>query len=133
MEQAKQGKIALRAEFDRRAIEIVADAQTRLSLELLRPNGISIVGLQQSLPNIICRSPFAMALLDEDLRHLGASDAYCAALHTSRSVISGKTHPELFPNLPKGWETPASSVVSQENRPSLTTNGALAIAINRIA
>jgi len=98
------GEIVLIADLNRGAIEIVAAAQTRLALELLRPNGISIVGLQQSLPDIICRSPFAMALLDEDLRHLGASDAYCAALQVSRSVILGKTHPELFPDLPKGWE-----------------------------
>jgi len=106
MELAKRrmGEIVLRADLDRGAVEIVAGAQTRLALELLRPRGISIVGLQQSLPDIICRSPFAMALLDEDLRHLGASDAYCEVLQVSRSVIVGRTHPELFPDLPKGWE-----------------------------
>lgn len=98
------GETVLSADFDRGAIEIVASAQTRLALELLRPNGISIVGLQQSLPDIICRSPFAMALLDEDLRHLGASDTYCEALQASRSVVLGKTHSELFPDLPKGWK-----------------------------
>lgn len=90
--------------FDHGAIEIVAGAQTRLALELLRPNGISILGLQQSLPDIICHSPHAMALLDDNLRHLGASDAYCAKLHVSRTAILGRSHQELFPGLSEGWE-----------------------------
>lgn len=82
------------------------DPQSRVALALLRPEGIGIVpvGLPNSLAAIVESAPYAMALLDEDFRHLGASDHYCATLHADRIAILGRTHKELFSSLPEDWE-----------------------------
>jgi len=94
----------LRTDFDNGTMEIVACAQTRLALSLLRPEGVRIMGLQHSLADIVDNSPHAMALLDGGFRHLGASDAYCVKLHAGRTAILGRTHRELSLELPEGWE-----------------------------
>jgi hypothetical protein len=76
------------------------------SLALFRPGGIGVapIGLQNSLAVIVESAPYAMALLDGDFRHLGASDNYCKTLHADRIGIVGKTHKELFSSAPEHWE-----------------------------
>jgi PAS domain-containing protein len=96
-------------------LEAVAGAQARLTLALLRPEGVRITGLRHSLADIVDRSPHAMALLDESFRHLGASDAYCEQMRTDRTAILGKTHKELFLELPEGWETAQQRCLAGES------------------
>ena len=105
----------MRTDFNNGAMEIVACAQTRLALALLRPGGDRIVGLQHSLADIVDSSPHAMALLDGGFRHLGASDAYCAKLHADRTAILGRTHKELSLELPEGWELAQQQCLAGES------------------
>ena len=86
--------------------EAGVDPQSRAVLALLRPEGIGVVpvGLPNSLASIVESAPYAMALLDESFRHVGASDHYCAELRADRLAILGKTHKELSSSLPEDWE-----------------------------
>ena len=82
------------------------DPQSRAVLAMLRPEGVGVipVGLQNSLEIIVQNAPFAMTMLDEDFRHLAASDEYSALLRADKSGLLGKTHEELFSSLPADWE-----------------------------
>jgi PAS domain-containing protein len=71
--------------------------------------------MRRSLADIVDSSPYAMALLDESFRHLGASDAYCEQMRTNRTAILGKTHTELLLELPAGWETAQQRCLAGES------------------
>ena len=77
-----------------------------ITLAKLRPEGIRIrpIGLENSLEAIVAEAPCAIALLDDDFRHVAASDSYCRALHTNRAAILGRAHKEAFSVLPQNWE-----------------------------
>jgi PAS domain S-box-containing protein len=96
----------LNAQIHRINDEAAANLQTIAAPDLLRPGGIETVpvGLQNTLAAIVESAPYAIALLDDDFRHLGASDTYCAMLRTDRIAIMGKTCRDLFFPLSGDWE-----------------------------
>jgi PAS domain S-box-containing protein len=47
--------------------------------------------------------PTGVAMLDRDMRYLQVSDRWCADYSVDRSQLLGRSHYEVFPDMPEGW------------------------------
>jgi PAS domain S-box-containing protein len=101
----EQGKL-------QRMIGMVADITERKRTEeaLLELNRAleAQTGLLQSreeLLKIFVKSvPAGVAMLDRDMRYLQVSDRWCADYSVDSSQVLGRSHYELFPDMPQRWK-----------------------------
>ena len=101
----EQGKL-------QRMIGMVADITERKRTEeaLLELNRTleAQTGLLQSreeLLKIFVKSvPAGVAMLDRDMRYLQVSDRWCADYSVDSSQVLGRSHYELFPDIPPRWK-----------------------------
>ena len=60
---------------------------------------------QDELLNIFVQNvPAGVAMLDRDMRYLQVSDRWCADYSAERSQLLGRSHYEVFPDLPARWK-----------------------------
>ena len=61
--------------------------------------------LSEELLKIFVKNvPAGVAMLDRDMRYLQVSDRFCADYGVERSEVLGRSHYELFPDIPKRWK-----------------------------
>jgi PAS domain S-box-containing protein len=76
------------------AIDITARKQAE---ELLRAS-------DELLRTFVKNVPAAVAMLDRELRYLQVSDRWCANFSLESAKMLGRTHYEIFPEIPERWK-----------------------------
>ncbi|HTS25263.1 MAG TPA: PAS domain S-box protein [Bryobacteraceae bacterium] len=56
------------------------------------------------LTNFVRYMPAAVAMLDREMRYLAASDRWCRDYSLTKDDILGRSHYEVFPDLPERWK-----------------------------
>jgi PAS domain S-box-containing protein len=60
---------------------------------------------REELLKIFVKSvPVGVAMLDRDMRYLQVSDRWCADYSVDSSQVLGRSHYELFPDIPQSWK-----------------------------
>lgn len=57
-----------------------------------------------NLETFIAGAPAALAMFDRELRYLQASDRWCQDYSLDKGILLGKSHYEIFPDLPEAWK-----------------------------
>jgi PAS domain S-box-containing protein len=81
-----------------RVIGIVADvSDQKLAEEELRAS-------EERLMIFVKNVPAGVAMLDRDMRYLQVSDRWCSDYLPGRAQILGRSHYEIFPDMPDRWK-----------------------------
>jgi len=59
---------------------------------------------QELLKSFVKNVPAAVAMLDRDMRYLQVSDRWCTDYLSGRTQIVGRSHYEIFPDMPERWK-----------------------------
>jgi PAS domain S-box-containing protein len=59
---------------------------------------------EELLKIFVKRVPAAVVMLDRDMRYLQVSDRWCADFSLDGPAILGRSHYEIFPDLPEAWK-----------------------------
>jgi len=59
---------------------------------------------QELLTNFVNNVPAGVAMLDREMRYLQVSDRFCADYSIDSSQVLGRSHYELFPDIPDRWK-----------------------------
>ena len=59
---------------------------------------------EELLKNFVKNVPAAVAMLDRDMRYLQVSDRWCTDYLPGREQVLGRSHYEIFPDLPERWK-----------------------------
>jgi len=65
----------------------------------------AVLRSQEELLKIFVKNvPAAVAMLDRDMRYLQVSDRWCVDFSLDSSQLLGRSHYEIFPDIPDGWK-----------------------------
>src|SRR5262249_62435404 len=65
----------------------------------------SVLQAREELLKIFVKNvPAGVAMLDRDMRYLQVSDRWCADYSIDSSQVLGRSHYELFPDMPDWWK-----------------------------
>jgi PAS domain S-box-containing protein len=84
-----------------RAEHLKSEKAVRASEERLR---LAQQTREELLKIFVKHVPAAVAMLDRDMRYLQASERWCADFSLDSSQILGRSHYEIFPDLPERWK-----------------------------
>ena len=83
----------------RRAEEILHDTNKALDSQK------GVLEAREELLRIFVKNvPAGVAMLDRDMRYLQVSDRFCADYSVDSSEVLGRSHYELFPDIPDRWK-----------------------------
>jgi PAS domain S-box-containing protein len=79
--------------------------EARLEVNRILEAQAALLQSQEELLKIFVKHvPAAVAMLDRDMRYLQVSDRWCADFSLDSSQILGRSHYEIFPDLPEPWK-----------------------------
>jgi len=88
--------------------DITARKETENALEMLNKTLEERTALLQSqdelLKIFVKRVPVGVAMFDRDMRYLQVSDCWCSDYSIDSSQVLGRSHYELFPDIPQYWK-----------------------------
>jgi PAS domain S-box-containing protein len=109
--QRKRMERELRESEDRyRTLADALDTQVQLRTQELERRNAELRDLttllqtrEGLLKTFVKHVPAAVAMLDRDMRYLQVSDRWCADFSLDSSQLLGRSHYEIFPDLPERW------------------------------
>lgn len=88
-----------RAEAEGRLASLNADLDRRV-----RERTARLQAGEELMKTFVKHVPAAVAMLDRDMRYLQVSDRWCTDYSLGSSEILGRSHYEVFPNIPERWK-----------------------------
>jgi PAS domain S-box-containing protein len=70
----------------------------------LEANSSLLRSREELLKTFVKNVPAAVAMLDREMRYLQVSDRWCTEYLSGRDQVVGRSHYELFPNMPERWK-----------------------------
>jgi len=70
----------------------------------LKKQNLLMRSREELLEIFVKNAPAGVALFDRDMRYLQVSDRWCADYSTDSSQVLGRSHYELFPDMPHRWK-----------------------------
>ena len=75
----------------------------------------SLHASEDLLKTFVKHVPAAVAMLDRDMRYLQVSDRWCSDYSVSSDRMLGRSHYEIFPDLPERWKVIHARCLAGEN------------------